>query len=159
MDREDFSSWLGFILITAAYSIGLAIYNLLPTGHACKHQQFPCYSNQLSAKYLQITSRTSSLPCPNRDCQGHVVIRFFSLKQYKPLSLPLERTLKAQKIKEFSLLNANIPYWIESISGLSDCAVLAVRQPRQGKSSRTSKCTLLDDFVRLCYFIDQCIYF
>ena len=71
---------------------------------------------QYKISFAMLRSRTSFLrvvyPCPYRRCN-------------------------ALKSSEKRTLSHNIPYWIESASGLSDCALLVAQQQRRKQSSRT----------------------
>ena len=73
---------------------------------------------QYKISFAMLRSRTSFLrvvyPCPYRRCN-------------------------ALKSSEKRTLSHNIPYWIESASGLSDCTLLITQLQRQGKPSRTRK--------------------
>ena len=53
------------------------------------------------------------------------------------VSLCPYRRCNALKSSEKRTLSHNIPYWIESASGLSDCALLVAQQQRRKQSSRT----------------------
>ena len=71
---------------------------------------------QYKISFAMLRSRTSFLrvvyPCPYRRCN-------------------------ALKSSEKRTLSHNIPYWIESASDLSDCALLVAQQQSQKQSSRT----------------------
>ena len=68
--------------------------------------------------------------------QAALRVRFSRGKGFIPFPCPYHRC-NAPKSSEKCPLSRNIPYWIESASGLSDCALLVARQQRRKQSSRT----------------------
>ncbi len=82
----------------------------------------------------------------------YAIERYFSGREYKAITPAPIAAVMPLKSSEKCTLPRNISYWIESASGLSDCALLTAQQQRRKQPSRTRSAKfILDGCFWLCY--------